>query len=89
MNAAAFAKKSWPLLMLAMTACCTSCKTPTPTTSETQKLYGLPRSMAVLKGTEIQTTAGIVVVPEDTVLWSHGAFTEQVERALRITSGDK
>ncbi len=45
--------------------------------------------MAVTKGTEIQTTAGIVVVPEDTVLWSHGAFTEQVERALRITSGDK
>lgn len=59
------------------------CKTSTPTPVPTLRLYGLPPVMEVLKGTEIPTRAGIVVVPEDTLLHSHGAYLEQVQRSVR------
>lgn len=47
-----------------------------------QKLYGVPDSMPVAKGAEIPTKNGIVVIPEDTYLWSSGAMKAQVLRNL-------
>lgn len=43
----------------------------------------MPQSLKVAKGAEIPTLDGIVVVPADTILWSHGAYMEQLERNLR------
>lgn len=90
MNAANFAPKpdnsamkSFKLLTLVTIACLASCKTPSPTTREIVRLYSLPPSIKVLKGTEIPTADGIVVVPADTLLHSHGSYMEQVQRAIR------
>lgn len=71
------------LLTLAILACLPSCKTRSPTTSEIVRLYSLPPVLKVLKGTEIPTADGIVVVPADTILHSHGSYMEQVQRAIR------
>ena len=71
------------LLMLATLVCLPSCKTPSPTTKETVRLYSLPPVLKVQAGTEIVTEAGIVVVPARTLLHSHGSYMEQVERAIR------
>ena len=71
------------LLMLATLACLASCKTPSPTTAETVRLYSLPPVLKVQAGSEILTADGIVVVPADTLLHSHGSYLEQVERAIR------
>lgn len=78
-----YAMKSSKLLMLAMISCLASCKTPSPTTPEIVRLYSLPPTLKVLKGTEIPTADGLVVVPADTLLHSHGSFMEQVQRAIR------
>jgi hypothetical protein len=75
--------KSLKLLILVTTACLASCKTPSPTTSEIVRLYSLPPVLRVSKGAEIPTADGIVVVPEDTLLHSHGSYMEQVQRAIR------
>jgi hypothetical protein len=75
--------KSSKLLMLATLVSLASCKTRSPTTSEIVRLYSLPPSIKVLKGTEIPTADGIVVVPADTLLHSHGSYMEQVQRAIR------
>jgi len=75
--------KSSRLLIVVILACLPSCKTPSPTTKETVRLYSLPPVLKVLKGTEIVTADGIVVVPADTLLHGHGSFMEQVERGNR------
>ena len=71
------------LLILVILACLVNCKTTTTTTAETQRLYSLPPVLKVSKGAMIPTVDGVVVVPEDTLLHSHGSYMEQVERALR------
>ncbi len=71
------------LLMLATIVCLASCKTPSPTTREIVRLYSLPPVLRVSKGAEIPTADGIVVVPADTLLHSHGSYMEQVQRATR------
>jgi hypothetical protein len=71
------------LLTLAILAFLASCKTASPKTSEIVRLYSLPPVLRVSKGTEITTTDGIVVVPADTLLHSHGSYMEQVQRAIR------
>lgn len=78
-----YAMKYSKLLMLAMIACLASCKTRSPTTPEIVRLYSLPPTLKVLKGAEIPTADGLVVVPADTLLHSHGSFMEQVQRAIR------
>lgn len=75
--------KSFKLLTLATLIVLPSCKTRSPTTSEIVRLYSLPPVLKVLKGTEIPTADGIVVVPADTLLHSHGSYMEQVQRAIR------
>ena len=75
--------KSLPLLILAMLACLPSCKTHSPTIAEIVRLYSLPPVLRVSKGTEIPTADGLVIVPADTLLHSHGAFMEQVQRSTR------
>lgn len=77
------AMKSSKLLMLVALACLVSCKTPSPTTQEIMRLYSLPPVLKVHKGAMIPTADGVVVVPEDTLLHSHGSFMEQVQRAVR------
>lgn len=71
------------LLMLGTLAFLVSCKTHSPTTQEIVRLYALPPVLRVSKGAEIPTADGLVVVPEDTLLHSHGAYMEQVQRAIR------
>lgn len=90
MNAANFelkpdtsAMKSLKLLTLAILVYSPSCKTHLPTTQEIVRLYSLPPVLRVSKGAEIPTVDGIVVVPEDTLLHSHGSYMEQVQRAIR------
>jgi hypothetical protein len=75
--------KSFKLLTLVILACSPSCKTPSPTTSEIARLYSLPPVLRVSKGSEIPTADGIIVVPADTLLHSHGSYMEQVQRAIR------
>lgn len=75
--------KSSKLLLLAILFCLVSCKTPSPKTSEIVRLYSLPPVLRVSKGAEILTADGIVVVPADTLLHSHGSYMEQVQRAIR------
>jgi hypothetical protein len=70
-------------LMLAILVSLASCKTPSPTTQEIVRLYSLPPVLKVVKGAEIPTVDGLVIVPEDTLLHSHGSFMEQVQRAIR------
>lgn len=41
----------------------------------------MPEVMRVSKGTEINTLDGIFVVPEDTNLWSQGAYEKQLTKA--------
>lgn len=72
-----------PLLTLATMLDLSSCKHPSPTPKEMQRLYGLPPSLFIVKGTEIPTRDGIYVAPQDTILWSHGAYMEQVEKNLK------
>lgn len=43
----------------------------------------MPKVIQVNKGTKIETKDGILVVPEDTNLWSQGAYEEQLQRAIR------
>ena len=71
------------LLILATLAASPSCKTHLPTTKEIARLYSLPPVLRVVKGAEIPTADGVIVVPEDTLLHSHGSYMEQVERAVR------
>lgn len=72
------------LLLMAATLCsCQSYKPALALTTPVVKLYGLPKAMKVAKGTEIVTQDGTVVVPEDTILWSHGAYMEQLEKAMQ------
>lgn len=71
------------LLILVILGFSPSCKTTTTTTAETQRLYSLPPVLKVHKGAMIPTADGVVVVPEDTLLHSHGSYMEQVERAIR------
>lgn len=78
-----YAMKPSMLLMLVTLACLASCKTPSPTTKEIVRLYALPPVLKVQKGAMIPTADGVVVVPEDTLLHSHGSFMEQVQRAVR------
>jgi len=75
--------KSSLLLTLVTLACSPSCKTHSPTTAEIVRLYALPPVLRVSKGTEILTDDGLVIVPADTLLHSHGEFMEQVQRAVR------
>lgn len=70
-------------LALATSACKSSSKITSPTVSETQRLYSLPPSFEVEKGTIIQSKYGAIVVPSDQRLYSQGAYMEQVERAIR------
>jgi hypothetical protein len=77
------AMKSFKLLMLATLVVLPSCKTASPKTSEIVRLYSLPPVLRVSKGAEIPTADGIVVVPADTLLHSHGSYMEQVQRAIR------
>ena len=72
--------KSLPLLTLAIALCLPACKTTTDNSKQIARLYGLPSVLRVSKGTEILTTEGVVIVPEDTLLHSHGSFMEQVRR---------
>lgn len=65
------------LTLLLLTSCKTSSKLVTPTV----KLYGMPEVIKVTKGTEIKTVDGILVVPEDTNLWSQGAYEKQLTKA--------
>jgi len=71
--------------LLSVASIMVSCvsRQPSKTTVSVPKLYGMPPSLKVKAGTEIPTQDGIVVVPADTILWSHGAYMEQLERALR------
>ncbi len=73
----------WLLLMLATLLCNCSSKISSPKSSEIVRLYSLPPVLKVTKGTEIRTADGIVIVPEDTLLHSHGSYMEQVQRAIR------
>lgn len=41
----------------------------------------MPEVIKVTKGTEINTIDGIVIVPEDTNLWSQGAYEKQLTKA--------
>ncbi len=75
--------KSFKLLTLAILVALPSCKTRSPTTAEIVRLYSLPPVLKVLKGAEIPTADGVVVVPADTLLHSHGSYMEQVQRAIR------
>lgn len=75
--------KSFKLLTLAILIASPSCKTRSPKTSEIVRLYSLPPVLKVLKGAEIPTADGVVVVPADTLLHSHGSYMEQVQRAIR------
>ena len=75
--------KSFKLLMLATLAALPSCKTHSPTTKEIVRLYSLPPVLKVHKGAMIPTADGVVVVPDDTLLHSHGSFMDQVQRAIR------
>ena len=75
--------KSFKLLILATLAALPSCKTHSPTTKEIARLYSLPPVLRVVKGAEIPTADGVVVVPVDTLLHSHGSYMEQVERAVK------
>lgn len=70
------------LCVLVSIPSCSSFKPNSKISEPVAKLYGMPKSMQVEKGTEIKTKAGIVVVPEDTVLWSMAAFEEQVRKVL-------
>lgn len=79
----AYAMKYLLLLMLGMLAFSVSCKTRSPTTAEIVRLYSLPPVLKIHAGTEIVTADGVVVVPVETLLHSHGSYMEQVERALR------
>lgn len=40
--------------------------------------------MKVKQGTEIPTEAGIVIVPADTILWSHGAYMKLLQNSLAL-----
>lgn len=44
-------------------------------------LYGMPEVIQVQKGTSINTKSGTWVVPEDTNLWSQGAYEKQLTKA--------
>lgn len=46
-------------------------------------LYGMPDVIKVQKGASITTKDGTWIVPEDTNLWSQGAYEKQLERAVR------
>ena len=78
-----YAMKSFKPLMLAILVALPNCKTHSPKTSEIVRLYSLPPVLKVLKGAEIPTADGLVVVPADTLLHSHGSYMEQVQRAIR------
>ena len=82
-NADTSAMKYLTLLMLVILASLVSCKTTSPTTKQIVRLYSLPPVLRVQKGAEIPTADGVVVVPADTLLHSHGSFMEQVQRAIR------
>ena len=71
------------LLMLVTLFASPSCKTRSTTTKEIVRLYSLPPVLRVAKGTEIPTADGLIVVPADTLLHSHGSYMEQVERAIK------
>lgn len=82
-NLDAYEMKFAKLLILATLFTFPSCKTSSPKTPEIVRLYSLPPILRVAKGTEIPTVDGLVVVPADTLLHSHGSYMEQVERAIR------
>lgn len=46
-------------------------------------LYGMPEVIKVEKGTNIKTKDGILVVTEDTNLWSQGAYEKQLQLAIK------
>ena len=75
--------KAAKLLILATLFAFPSCKTNSSKTPEIVRLYSLPPVLRVVKGTEIPTMDGLIVVPADTLLHSHGSYMEQVERAIR------
>lgn len=90
MNAANSAKKpadsdmkAAKLLTLVTLFAFPSCKTSSPKTPEIVRLYSMPPVLKVQKGTEIPTADGLVIVPADTLLHSHGSYMEQMERAIR------
>lgn len=71
------------LLMLAMSGCSTKPAPVSVPPISVVKLYGMPEVIGVTKGTEISTTDGILVVPADTNLWSHGAYMKLLEETLK------
>jgi len=40
--------------------------------------------MKVSAGAEIPTKDGIVIVPHDTILWSHGAYMKLLQNSLAL-----
>lgn len=83
MNLKAYAYSSALLLMLPMSGCSTKSEPVSVQPIPAVRLYGVPEAMKVRKGAEIPTEDGIVVVPADTVLWSHGYVMKLLEQTSR------
>lgn len=73
------------LLPLAVLMSCQSSKTNSLTVEQITRLYSLPPSVLLAKGTVLHTTTGDVVLTSEQRVYSEGAYKEQVERAIRST----
>ncbi len=71
------------LMLAALTpACSTNSSLDSIKTAPQPVLYGVPPVMEVEKGTEIKTKAGLVIVPADMPIHSHGHYLDLLEKYL-------